>query len=212
MDAGVPQHPLEPAAASYRIPQKILKRVPEWHRLWAEIWWVQIEDVDYVFRSPTRGDAVEHDLDMLSSPVGAQDAFVKKCLLMPDDLDEDMSLEAFLRLYKVIWDVSGLRNPEILEEKLYYYEQAVNSPDQSYILLLMKAFQGRLIPDDIKDWQPEKILYHAAIARTILGLDPLKPPPQKAPGGPVAPPPRPQPKQQYFDWVKDKQAHEDFLG
>lgn len=210
---GVPgwlRHPLEPSSEIEEVPGEILNRLPEWRRSWDEIWYVRLGGTDYVWRSPTRKDAIEYDLTSQSTIASAIDQLLKACVLWPEALSDSMLASEFLTLHDLVWQTSGYRNPEFFNDKLAQYEQIVRSGDHVNILLLLKAFDG-LMPDVINTWQPEKLIYHVAIARALLDVEPLQvkrkrrrqpsdQPPQGAP--PTPEPPARGPRKPY-DWEQD---------
>jgi hypothetical protein len=207
---GVPgwlRHPLEPRSEIDEVPGEILNLLPEWRRSWDEIWYVRLGGNHYVWRSPTRKDAIEYDLNSQTTVASAVDQLLKACVLWPEELDGDMPANIFLTLHELVWQTSGYRDAEFFNEKLAQYEQIVRSGDHVNILLLIKAFQGRLLPDKINTWQPEKLIYHVAIARALLDVEPLKVKKakrQRQPDQtPQAQPPQPRGPRPAYDWEKD---------
>jgi hypothetical protein len=134
---------------------------------------------------------------------------VNRCLLHPEELPEDMSLADLQALYESIWRASGFKDTAAFESRVAEFDNALRSPEQENILLMMKAFPG-LLPDTINSWQPEKIIYHIALARIMLNMDPLKLPERPRPGPeqqlsgvePVRPPAQPQGSKTY-NWQND---------
>jgi len=175
------QHPLDPTSDGPRVPATVLEQLPKWREQWDEIWYVQIHNKHYVYRSPTRREAIEHDMNVMSVPELGMDSFVSKCILYPEDLPEDMTLADLQGLYESIWRASGFKDTEAFELRVAEFDNALRSPDQENILMMMKAFPG-LLPDTINSWQPEKIIYHVALARIMLGMEPLKLPSQPKQG------------------------------
>jgi hypothetical protein len=209
---GVPgwlRHPLEPRSEIDKVPGEILNRLPEWRRSWDEIWYVRLGGNDYVWRSPTRKDAIEYDLTSQTTAASAIDQLLKTCVLWPEELSGEMSANDFLTLHDLVWQTSGYRDLEFFNDKLAQYEQIVRSGDHVNILLLIKAFNG-LLPDVINTWQPEKIIYHVAIARALLDVEPLQvkrkrrrqPSDQSPPSAPTPEPPAQGPRKPY-NWEDD---------
>lgn len=196
------------------LPDKVLKQIPVWRKQWSELWFVRLGDKPYVYRSPTRDDTIQYDLNVHSNPAMAADQFVKECLLHPEALPDSMALGEFQELYELIWATSG-RDPRAFEDKLALFDEVVRAPWQENLVLLLKSFPG-LLPDTVNRWQPEKIIYHIALARVIQGMEPIK---RKAsrqkpaePGEPNSPPTPAAPRERRsFDWEKDKQEHEAFM-
>lgn len=214
--AGWLRHPLEPSS-EIDVPGKILEQLPKWRKSWDEIWYVHLSGENYVWRSPTRRDAIEYDLNRQSTLATAIDQLLKACLLHPEVMADDMSATDFLQLHELIWTVSGYRDAEFFVEKLYDFEQIVRSGDQVNILLLLRAFPG-LLPDEINSWQPEKLVYHVALARAMLGIEPLVVKQAKR-GGPqrdvpdspeVAQAPPMEGPKPAFDWEKDLKEQQVF--
>jgi len=202
------RHPLEPTPEVPKLPVKVWERLTEWRRTWSELWYLNVRGKHYVFRSPTRQNCIDHDLNMKTMPVRAVDEFVSCCILYPDELPADLPATDMEVLYEAIWDVSGFRNPEAFGTKVALFDNIVRSPEQENLLLLMKAFPG-LLPDTINSWQPEKIIYHIALARTLMGLEPLGMPEEAVEDvqGPAQAPDQPQ---QAFDWERDLQEWKAF--
>jgi len=213
-------HPLEPVVEQLKLPQRVLDHLSAWRAQWLELWMVRISGRCYVFRSPTRGEALIHDANAASSPAVAADRFVHDCVLEPEKLPDKMSLAEFDQLYRAIWAASGFRDESAFVERLRSFEELVAAPAHEFILVLTKAFPG-LRPDEINSWQPDKIAYHVAIAKALLGIPPMKEKKTKAapPGNPQTPPspqnasvPQPpKPKDgRAFDWNKDLTEWEAF--
>lgn len=213
-------HPLEPVVEQLKLPQRVLDRLPAWRAKWLELWMVRISGRCYVFRSPTRGEALIHDANAATCPASAADRFVNDCVLEPEKLPDTMSLAEFEKLYQAIWAASGFRDESTFVDRLKTFEELVANPSHEFILVLTKAFPG-LRPDEINSWQPDKIAYHVAIAKALLGIPPMKAkkPRSAPPGSPQAPPspqnasvPRqPKPKEgRTFDWNKDLTEWEAF--
>lgn len=174
-DPGRFQHPLEPLPEVPKLPAAVWERLTEWRKQWSEIWYVRIGEEHYVYRAPTRDDCIQHDLNSGTMPARAVDTFVQSCLLYPEVLPDDLDFTVMEGLYNVIWETSGARDPAEFENKLAVFDNLVRSPGQENLLLILKAFPG-LLPDEVNSWQHEKIIYHVALARTLLGLEPMKPP------------------------------------
>jgi hypothetical protein len=202
------RHPLEPVPEAPKLPPRIWERLTEWRKTWSELWYLCVRDKHYVFRSPTRQDCIEHDLSIRTMPARAVDAFVSGCILYPDQLPADLPATDIEVLYEAIWSSSGFRDPEAFDSKLALFDNVVRSPEQENLLLMMRAFPG-LLPDVINSWQPEKIIYHIALARVMLGAPPMKQPdrPSRNVQTPTAPPER---TQKPFDWNKDLQEWKAF--
>jgi hypothetical protein len=200
------RHPLEPIDKPPKLPQKVWERLTEWRRTWSELWYLEIRGRHYVYRSPTRQDCIDHDLNMKTMPTRAIDDFVCRCVLYPEELPADLPATDVETLYEAMWSVSGFRDPEAFDTKLALFDNVSRSPEQENILLLMKAFPG-LLPDKINSWQPEKIIYHIALARILLGLEPLPMPVEAAEElqGPAQAPER-----RTFDWEQDLQEWKAF--
>lgn len=195
------RHPLEPTPEAPKLPPKIWERLTEWRRTWSELWYLCVRGRHYVYRSPTRQDCIEHDLSIKTMPARAIDDFVGRCMLYPEKLPEDLPATDIEVLYEAIWGSSGFRDSEAFDTKLALFDNVVRSPEQENLLLLMKAFPG-LLPDIINSWQPEKIIYHIALARVMLGAPPMKPPGnvKRTIQNLTAPPER---TRKPFDWHKD---------
>lgn len=180
------RHPLEPVPEVPKLPEKIWEKLTAWRREWSEIWYLRLGGRYYVYRSPTRQDAINHDLNARTMPARAIDDFVGRCLLYPEQMPANMPLPDLNTLYRAIWESSGFHDPEAFFSKLLLFDGVVRSAEQENVLLLLKAFPG-LLPDTINSWQPEKIIYHIALARYMLGAEPIKEPKKKRP--PNSPPP-----------------------
>jgi hypothetical protein len=207
--SGFGQHPLDPIPDVRRLPSKVLDKLSDWRKSWSEIWWIKVAGKHYVFRSPTRGEALEHDHNLASSPGQAQDRLVSDCLLHPESLPDDMPAQEWFQIYKAVWIASGWKDVGTFVRRMIEAEDLVYSDEHQHILLLLKAFQG-LLPDVINSWQPEKLAYHIALAKALTGQPPT-PPGQRAK---FMPPeekvPQPRVRQGTFDWEKDRDAHVDF--
>lgn len=189
------RHPLEPTPQTDSLSSEILDRVPEWHRQWDEIWYVHLGGRNYVWHTPTRRQAIEFDLVSESSSFGAIDDLVSSCILYPEKLPDDMPFSHVAKLNELIWGVSGYRDAEFFSNKLDEYRQVAWSADHSNIVLLCRAFQG-LLPDDINKWQPEKVIYHIALAEVLLGLTPPKQAQKPKPDASA-------PRRKTYNWQKD---------
>lgn len=166
MDQEAGRHPLGPASA---VPGNILAKVPVWRTQWRELWYARLSFGHVVYRNPTRGDVVEHNMNMQLAPYQAIDHFVHTCLLYPEGLPDSMTMGEFMGLYRAMWETSGFGDPETFEERLSEVEDVVNSPDYENILILLEAFPA-LLPEQINAWQSEQLALHIALARTKLGL------------------------------------------
>lgn len=196
------RHPLEPVPEVPMLPMKVWERLTEWRRKWNELWYVKVGGRHYVYRSPTRQDCIDHDGNFGTMPVRAIDDFVSRCMLYPEDLPGDLPSTEMEILYETIWSSSGFRDAEVFNHKVALFDNLVRSPDQENILLMMKAFPG-LLPDQINSWQPEKIIYHIALARVLLGLEPMKMPEEERKRTRIpVPEPSDKPRQD-FDWEQD---------
>lgn len=216
-------HPLDPVPEIQRLPQRVWENLTRWRKKWSEIWFVYVDGRPYVFRSPTRGEAIRHDMNAMVAPAQADDSFVHDCLLHPTELPDKMSLVSFDVLHRAIWKASGYRDNEVFLERLAQLEQFIGSPDQVYVMILVKAFPG-LLPDTINSWQPEKLLYHLALAKAILELPPEQPgkkrrrrmPHDQMPDGmPHGPEPTsaaaPRPPREPLDWEAERAEYDAFL-
>ena len=206
-------HPLEPVPDRLRLPKRVLDNLPAWRAKWLELWTVDVAGRIFVFRSPTRTEALVHDANFVASPAATADRFVSDCLLEPEKLPDDLPLEQFDLLYRAIWVASGFRDEAIFVERLKVFDSLVASPAHEYILILLRAFPG-LRPDEINSWQPDKITYHLAVAKALLVVPPTK---ERRPRGPTptlpqssqpkpeqpASPAQPQAAKKTFDWEKD---------
>jgi hypothetical protein len=200
---------LEKSNVGLRLPAKVLEQIPVWRKQWSELWLVKVGDKDYAFRSPTREDAIQHDLNMPSAPALAVDQFVKDCLLYPKELPEKMPMSEFTSLYQAIWAASGFRDSRVFEDKLALFDRVARAPEQENLLLLLRTFPG-LLPDDVNGWQPEKLIYHIALARVLQGVEPIKEKKPK-PGQAQAPAtPTEAPKKGTFSWDEDLKDYKAF--
>jgi hypothetical protein len=200
--AGWVRHPLDPVPRGQRLPEAITKRLAEWRATWEELWYLNLGGKHYVLRTPTRRDAIEHDMNAQSNPARAVDRFVSQCVLYPAELPSDMRLEYFNTIYDVLWDVSSFKDPDGFTDRLLEFQEVAYAPDQEHLVNLVRAFQ--VLPDEINSWQPNKLMYHMMLARRVLGLEPLKDTRKRRPKQPAQqPPPQAPDKPKTFDWNKD---------
>jgi hypothetical protein len=220
--AGWTRHPLEPAQKT-DLPEEVLEGLPGWRRQWDEIWYIEISGRNYVFRAPTRGEAIKHDQNLVHSPGFAAKEFVDVCLLHPESMPEEVMLSEFDGLYKAVWVASGFKDQEVFQQRLDTFLSIVYSPDHQVITALLLAFPW-LSVDEINTWQPEKITYHLALARFLLesrAPEGVGPPPEAMARG-VKPPYHnaPPPEQDigasdfskggFFDWNSDLREQQAF--
>jgi hypothetical protein len=201
--------PLEPISQeALHLPAIVWENLPVWRKQWPEIWYVRLRGELYVFRSPTRGDAIQHDMTWMSSPVMAADSLVNECLLYPSELSNDMSMTDVNGLAEAIWKAAGFRDPTSLYDKVVEYQELIQTdPNQANVIIIVKAFP-RLTPDEINEMQPDQLAYHIALARAILGLEDLKPRPEVAKKR--AQELRKQPRKATFDWKEDLRDYQAF--
>jgi len=153
------------------VPLAVRKRIPEWRKKWRELWFVEVEDRPYAYRAPTRGEVIQHNLNIQSAGIMAVDEFVQVCLLYPDEIYEDLSLGGFMVLYDTIWSTSYYLDQEAFDARLAELEQVVWTTDHENILIMLRAFPG-LLPEKINSWQPEELMLHIAYARALIGIEP----------------------------------------
>jgi hypothetical protein len=143
-----------------------------WKSKYGDIYFLEIEGKEYIFRTLTRGEC--RDIFSIQEKVGSDstDIILEKCLLYPvyDSMRfDDMLAGSVEYLLKTIIDLSGFSKTERFLSDLEKERNKIDALDTQIVLLICKAFP-HLKPEDINNFNYQQLLQYIALAESILEI------------------------------------------
>jgi hypothetical protein len=158
------------------LPEEVVKSLPGWKRKYGKLHIMELaapgkEPGIIVFRPPTRGEAKAFLRSQSLNAIEAEDDFVEKLRLYPEEYSfDDFTDSDFRKVMEILWGSSPFADPtkfvETLDQKR---EELFTSVDRLIETYICAAFhQG---PEYVDSLTSEEVIEHLASAELILGRE-----------------------------------------
>lgn len=152
--------------------QRIVKYILPWKKKYGSIYYIEINGVEYVFRTLSRGEYLSllNIQNKFSIDIG--DMILKECLVYPEFREaifDKKNAGEVDRLITCICDVSGFSKSEQLLKDIESSRGEMGTLDNQIITLICKAFPHLTLPD-INNLTYENLIRYLSIAEVILDV------------------------------------------
>lgn len=139
---------------------------------WPNIYSVKIGEDYFIFRLLSRKE-FGVAIDLQSYKTGSEEDYIlETCVLYPILSKKDMDSKlagTILDLAKTIVEMSGFSSPDSLLNNIEINRTSMSLADNQMIVVICKAFP-HLTPEDINNFDIQKITYYLALSEQILGV------------------------------------------
>lgn len=156
------------------------KAISEWKMAYGKIYRCRIDDDLIYFRAPTYNEystyresvRVEGDERPPFSLPQAEEALVSSVVLnKQEEWVDSLSIPQMSAMISAIEKIADFRTSMFEPKYAKHREDKMEiEPLYPIIVLIVRAFPG-ITPDDVKNWNSEKLLRHLVMAEDILGWD-----------------------------------------
>lgn len=154
------------------VPSHIKKESINLKSIWENIYYIKIKEEEYIVRPLTRKEFVFIAEMQSYTPNLAEELALDMCVLYPEIKEiciDDMLAGSVVGLTTAIIDLSGFNSPETLSEVIEENRESMNLVDNQMTTLICRAFP-RIKPEDLGEFDIQKLCYHLALAEQILGV------------------------------------------